>query len=104
MPEDISNNKKGAQNGKYIQKPDVDLYREMQSLCKGLISQVAVAPEEDTDLRFILETSKEVVVSVAHTTADYEMAEKAFSSGATHVTHLFNGMNLFSHREPGGTT
>lgn len=97
----ISNNKKGAQNGKYIQKPDVNLYREMQSLCKGLISQVAVAPEEDTDLRFILETSKEVVVSVAHTTADYEMAEKAFSSGATHVTHLFNGMNLFSHREPG---
>lgn len=97
----ISENKKGAQPGEYIQKPDIEIYKEMQELSGGLIKQVTVAPEETRALGFISEMSKEVVVSLAHTEADYQMAEKAFDNGATHVTHLFNGMNPFSHREPG---
>ena len=40
-------------------------------------------------------------VSIAHTTAGYEQAKRAFDSGVTHATHLFNAMNGLSHRAPG---
>lgn len=97
----IAEVKKGAQNGEYIKKPDADMYRQLQALSHGSIKQVAVAPETEGALDFISEVSKETVVSVAHTAADYELSKKAFEGGATHVTHLLNGMNAFLHREPG---
>lgn len=97
----VSQAKKGAQNGAYIHKPDVGFYEEMQGLSGGLISQIAVAPEEDEDFAFIKEISPKNIISVAHTTADYDTADRAFSCGATHVTHLFNGMQPFAHRNPG---
>lgn len=96
----VSKAKKGAQNGDYIHKPDVDFYKEMQSLSGNLIKQVAVAPEEDEDFAYIKEISQETVISVAHTMADYDTAKKAFACGATHVTHLFNAMLPFVHRDP----
>ncbi len=97
----ISEEKKGAQNARYIQKPCRELFKELQKKSSGVIKQVAIAPEEEDALEFISEISKDVTVSLAHSTADYETASEAFKSGATHVTHLFNGMNTFSHREPG---
>ena len=97
----VSIAKKGAQNGAYIHKPDVEFYREMQQLSGGLIRQIAVAPEEDTDLEFTKEISKENVISVAHTTAGFDIADSAFKAGANHVTHLFNAMPPFLHRDPG---
>lgn len=97
----LSEAKRGAQNRAFLKKPDVNFYREMQKISGNLIKQVAIAPEEDENMAFISEVSKETTVSVAHSAADYEMASKAFQSGANHVTHLFNGMNLFLHREPG---
>ena len=78
----------------------MDFYREMQSLCGNLIKQVAVAPEEDEDFAFIKEISQETAISVAHTMADYDISKKAFEYGATHVTHLFNAMQPFVHRDP----
>lgn len=96
----VSLKKKGAQNGAFIHKPDVNFYKEMQELCGNRIKQVAVAPEEDNDFAFIEEISRETVISVAHTTADYAIADKAFESGASHVTHLFNAMPPFGHRDP----
>lgn len=97
----VSMAKKGAQNGAYIHKPDVEFYREMQELSGGLIKQVAVAPEEDEDLAFTREISKETVISVAHTTASFDIADAAFKNGATHVTHMYNAMPAFLHRDPG---
>ena len=40
-------------------------------------------------------------VSIAHTTANYDQAKAAFAAGASHVTHLFNAMPPFAHRDPG---
>ena len=96
----VSYAKKGAQNGAYIHKPDVAFYEEMQSLCGNLIKQVAVAPEEDEDGTFIKKVSQETVISVAHTIADFDTAKKAFENGASHVTHMFNAMPPFVHRDP----
>lgn len=97
----VSMEKKGAQNGAFIHKPDIEFYRQMQQLSGGMIKQVAVAPEEDENFAFIQQASKECVVSVAHTTAGYEIAKEAFARGASHVTHLFNAMPSLHHRDPG---
>ena len=97
----VSSAKKGAQNGSYIHRPDMRFFEKMQKLSGGLIRQVAVAPEEDTDFAFIKEVTKQTHASVAHTTADYDTAAAAFAAGADHVTHLFNAMPPFTHRAPG---
>ncbi len=97
----VSSAKKGAQNGSYIHRPDMRFFEKMQKLSGGLIRQVAVAPEEDTDFAFIKEVSRQTHASVAHTTADYDTAAAAFAAGADHVTHLFNAMPPFTHRAPG---
>ena len=58
---------------------------------------ITVAPEEDRDLVFIRQASRLCTVSLGHSVADYEMAQAAFEAGATHVTHMFNGMNGIHH-------
>ena len=97
----LSFKKRGAQDERYIRKPDASIFRALQEKSGNMISQIAVAPEEEGALEFIESVSKEMVVSVAHSTADYDMAKRAFEKGATHVTHLFNGMEPFLHRAPG---
>lgn len=97
----VSMQKKGAQNGAYIVKPDMAFFSKMQQLSGNLIKQVAVAPEEDKNLAFIREAAQNTVVSLAHTMADYETARQAFRAGANHVTHLYNAMPPLHHRDPG---
>ncbi|MBL8049117.1 MAG: amidohydrolase family protein [Chthonomonas sp.] len=46
-------------------------------------------------------TQRGVIVSQAHTDATYEQAHAAFQAGATHLTHFYNAMRGFTHREPG---
>lgn len=97
----ISKEKMGAQNPEYIQRANDELYQNMQEKSGGLIKLVAVAPETEGAMQFIRDKRDETVLSVAHTTADYDTAMEAFDAGATHVTHLYNAMQPFSHRAPG---
>ena len=97
----LSHAKKGAQNEAYLITPDLDHFRAMQQLSGGLIKMVAIAPEETGAMEFIEAVKDEVVISVAHTTADYDTAAEAFRNGASNVTHLYNAMPAFSHRSPG---
>lgn len=52
-------------------------------------------------MEFIRQVSKVCAVSLGHTTADYDTAMAGFAAGATHATHLYNGMPSFLHRAPG---
>lgn len=97
----LSESKKGAQNAAYLHKPDIAFFQRLQKASGNLIRLVDVAPEMDENLNFIREASQSCVVSLAHTAADYALCKKAFDAGASHVTHLFNAMNGFTHREPG---
>ncbi len=97
----ISEKKKGAQNEKHILPPSVSLYKEWQQAAKGHIRQITVAPETEGAMDFVKEVSGETVVSLAHTAATYEQAKEAFRAGANHVTHLYNAMPAFGHRESG---
>jgi len=97
----LSGKKAGAQNPAYIQKPDVSMVFRLQAEAKGLIKLVAIAPETNGAMEFISELDGKVSCSLGHTTATYEIAQKALLSGAKQVTHLYNAMPPFLHRDPG---
>lgn len=97
----ISGEKKGAQNPEYIQSPNQELFMKAQEAAGGLIKLIAIAPEIPDAMEFIAMEKENAVLSIAHTTADYDTARKAMEKGARHVTHLYNAMPPLSHRAPG---
>lgn len=97
----ISAAKKGAQAADHIRNCDTALFRKLQEESGGLIKLVDIAPENDGAMEFIEDVKDEVVVSIAHTTADYDTASEALEKGASHITHLYNAMPPLNHRDPG---
>lgn len=96
----ISESKKGAQDAKYILKPDAEFVKEYSDIIKI----ITLAPEEDTaDFAEIRKINKEtdVVISMGHTSANYETAMASTKNGVKHATHLFNAMTPLAHRAPG---
>ena len=96
----ISESKKGAQDPKYILKPDAKFVKEYSDIIKI----ITLAPETDTaDFEQIREICRDtgVVVSMGHTSADYETAVRSTEAGVKHATHLFNAMTPLAHRAPG---
>ena len=98
----ISEEKKGAQNERYIAACDVGVCERFLEASEGLVKFVGIAPEKSRDsLQFIKEVKDKVNVSLAHTNADYDTAKAAFDAGANHAVHLYNAMPAFTHRAPG---
>ncbi len=83
---------------------DVDL-GELDELCDrhpGLIRLVTLAPEADPGFVATARlVARGIVVAIGHTAAAYDDVLGMVDAGATLVTHLFNGMRPFHHREPG---
>ena len=96
----ISESKKGAQDAKFILKPDADFVKKYSDIIKI----ITLAPEEDdADFSAIRKMNAEtdVVISMGHTSANYETAMDSVNNGVKHVTHLFNAMTPMAHRAPG---
>ena len=96
----INEKNKGAQDAKYILKPDAEFVEKYSDIIKI----ITLAPECDTeDFEEIKKIRKntDVVVSMGHTSSDYETALKSTQVGVRHSTHLFNAMTPLKHREPG---
>ena len=96
----ISESKKGAQDPRYILKPDADFVKANSDV----IRVITLAPEEDdADFSQIKRITAEtdVVVSMGHTSADYDTAVAGVKAGVRHATHLFNAMTPLTHRGPG---
>ena len=97
----ISEAKRGAQNPEYIMNPDIKLFDRLYEAFDGSINLLNIAPELPGSIELIRHAAKCCTVSLAHTCTDYDCAAAAFDAGASHVTHLFNAMPAFNHREPG---
>ena len=97
----VAHCKKGAQNGAYICKPDIAMFDRLNGASGNMVKLIAIAPEEEGAMEFIEKKHGEVVISLAHTAADFDTAAEAFGKGASHVTHLYNAMNPYTHRAPG---
>ena len=98
----INEARKGAQPADHILPPDIQLFAEMQEAAGNHIRLVTLAPEKENGYEFISYLSENgVIASIGHSDATYEQMAKAVKAGATHITHLFNGMRGMHHRDPG---
>lgn len=95
----INPKKKGAQDEKYILAPDAEFVKKNSDV----IRVITMAPEMDKDFAAIHEivSSTDVVVSMGHTDASFEIASAAVAHGVKSTTHLFNAMSALGHRNPG---
>ncbi len=94
----ISSSYKGAQDERYIMKPDFGIIEGFSDV----IRIVTMAPEEAGSEEFIENcVNRGIVVSIGHTKASYHQAMKAIEKGAGNITHIFNTMTPLHHREPG---
>lgn len=102
----ISPVKKGAQSPDYIISPDLSLLQKWNDTAGNLVRLITLAPELYNALDFIEQLKNtnslsHIHVSLGHSNSDYTMAREAFVAGADHVTHLFNAMTPFNHRNTG---
>ncbi|XKL64746.1 hypothetical protein PGB90_004832 [Kerria lacca] len=66
------------------------------------IKIITIAPEIEGALDVIKQlTNRGIIVSIGHSEANLRTAEAAVKSGASLITHLFNAMVPFHHRDPG---
>lgn len=98
----LSAAKCGAQPAEWLQLPDIGAFDELYRLSGENIRVVCVAPEVEGALEFIGQAAPICRVSAAHTAADYITMCRAIKAGISNATHLYNGMNSMSHREPNG--
>lgn len=82
----------GGQNPDYLSLPDEHEYKTLlnETSC---IKRWSAAPELPGAVDFArFATAQGVLVSLAHTVADYDLVRQAWESGYTHATHFYNAM------------
>ncbi|MDO4912707.1 MAG: N-acetylglucosamine-6-phosphate deacetylase [Lactobacillus sp.] len=91
----------GAENPKYMIDPNMkDLNRWLEA-SDGMLKKMSMAPERAGSCNFIRQaTDAGVIISIGHSSADYDTACAAIQSGATIFTHTFNGMPEADHHNP----
>lgn len=93
---------KGAQPEECMILPTVDNYLSFVKEYQDVVRKISIAPELEHSLELIeYLKDKNTVVSLGHTNATYEEAQKAIDAGATSGTHTYNAMTPLTHRAPG---
>lgn len=88
---------KGAQAEENILPADFELIKNFVDVIKI----ITVAPEV-SGFDFIDRCRAEnIIISIGHSAATYEIAMAAIERGANHITHLFNAQTGLHHRKPG---
>ncbi|XP_026765030.2 N-acetylglucosamine-6-phosphate deacetylase [Galleria mellonella] len=99
----ISPAKKGAHLDEYIRVPEKGL--ETMKQVYGALDDVVIvtlAPELPGATQAIKDLTKlGIKVAVGHSSAGLAQGEDAIRNGANLITHLFNAMLPFHHRDPG---
>jgi N-acetylglucosamine-6-phosphate deacetylase len=94
--------RKGAFSLETIVPPDLALFQEYVQKAQGAIRMVTLAPEMDGALELVkYARTAGIVCSAGHSQATWEQMMSAADAGISHVTHTYNGMAPFNHRQPG---
>lgn len=95
----INKEYKGAQAEAYIIDPSFSFIEDYLDV----IRIITLAPEADENFNFISEVKEKtnIILSIGHSTADYDQAKEAIKKGISHATHMFNAMTPLNHRKPG---
>lgn len=92
----------GALDVKAFLKPTVPALRQLITGYEDVIRIITIAPEVQGALKVIeASAARGIKVNMGHSDATYQQAVEGKKAGATGITHLFNAMRPFHHREPG---
>ncbi len=98
----INPKKHGAQVEELIARPSIEQLQSFITAAQNKISVLTIAPEMPNALDVIrYARSKRIVCSLGHTNATYVQTRAGLDAGATNITHIYNAMTPFTHREPG---
>ncbi len=97
----INVEKKGAHVTAFIRKPVMEELEEIIHYGKGVIKLMTIAPEVFTDEQLQKLLNSGIQLSIGHSNVNCSQANHYFSKGIHLITHLFNAMTQFGHREPG---
>ena len=92
----------GSLDRKIFLKPAMSSLKKVIDGYEDIIKIITIAPEIPGALKVIEKCSElGMKVNMGHSDATYQQAVEGKKAGATGVTHLFNAMRPFHHREPG---
>lgn len=90
----ISKNQAGAQPPQFIRIPKEEEYNSILKAGEGNIIRWSVAPEvENMDNFANCMKQNNVMLSIAHSDAEFDEVVKAFDKGFTHITHLYSAIS-----------
>jgi len=94
--------KSGAMNAdSFIEANEYNFCKLIEGF-EDMVKIITVAPEIKGSVEIIRTISdKGIIVSMGHSDATYAEAEAGFHAGARGITHIYNAMRGFHHREPG---
>ena len=92
----------GSLDKKIFLKPSLSALKKVIAGYEDIIKIITIAPEIPGALKVIEKCSElGIKVNMGHSDATYKQAVEGKKAGATGITHLFNAMRPFHHREPG---
>lgn len=98
----VSQRRRGALSASWLRAPSMDEAQGLIEAGRGWIRQTTMAPELPGAMEVAqLYREAGIVVALGHSDADYETASAALRGPFGHVTHTFNAMRPFEHRDPG---
>ncbi len=98
----ISLEKKGMILPECMCAPSLRVLNEIKRIAGANLKMMTIAPELNGSLDIIRNlVDSKIIASFGHSNALYSEALKGIDAGISHVTHLFNAMRSFHHREPG---
>lgn len=94
--------RRGAFPAEWLSLPDRAVFERLAEAARGRLRMITLAPELPGAAE-VARAAEEagIVVALGHTDATFGQAMDALQGAFTHVTHLFNAMRPFHHRDGG---
>ena len=98
----LSHSRRGVHPPEQLRAPSLELFEKFWQASSGTIRLLTIAPELDGAPEVIAEAQRRgICVSLGHSDANLEQAQRGIDAGGRHATHTFNAMRPLGHRDPG---